>query len=46
MTSTAARLLFLLLSTASVAAERPFFAMDTGTKDAKHQTAEQQAALV
>ena len=46
MTSTAARLLFLLLSTASVAVERPFFAMDTGTKDAKHQTAEQQVALV
>ncbi len=37
---------FLLVCIGAVAAERPFFAMDTGTRDAKHQTAEQQAALV
>ena len=42
---TACACLFLFAAATS-AAERPFFAMDTGTKDATHQTAAQQAALV
>lgn len=46
MKTAAANSLFLLLSAGAMAAGRPFFAMDTGTKDTTHQTAEQQVALV
>lgn len=46
MKTAAAHALLVFLSAVAVAAERPFFAMDTGTKDATHQTAEQQVALV
>ena len=31
---------------ATVRADNPFFAMDTGTKDAQHQTAEAQVAMI
>ena len=36
----------LIIFLAGVAHANPFFAMDTGTKDATHQTAEAQVALV
>ena len=41
-------LAMLSIFTASVvgAVDNAFFAMDTGTKDAQHQTAEAQVALV
>ena len=39
-------LAFLCAAAAGVAAEPAFFAMDTGTKDATHQTADSQVALV
>ena len=39
-------LVFLCAAAVGVAAEPEFFAMDTGTKDATHQTADSQVALV
>lgn len=46
MNWTTAASIFLLASGSAGVAQNAFFAMDTGTKDAQHQTAEAQVALI